>query len=84
MNPCPSAVASETPVVIVNRSPRRKTMGQVTPRAAAAIQVQDAVEHRTHVHRALTPARQGRWYQRLNQPPLFIREVVVSETVCVL
>ena len=75
MNPCPRAVASETTVVIVNRSPRRKIMGQGTPRAAVAIQVQDAVEHRTHVHRALTTARQGRWYQGLNQPSLFIREV---------
>ena len=56
MNPRPRAVASETTVVIVNRSPRREIMGQGKPGAGIAVQIQETVEHLVHVHRTFTTA----------------------------
>jgi len=50
-------------------------MRQRPPCAAVAAQVQDAVDDLPHVHTALTPARIGRWDQRLDQLPLRISQI---------
>ena len=59
----------------MHRPPRRKLVWQHAPRAAGAAEIEDAVDHLTHVHRSVASTRLGRWNQRLDDRPLFVRQV---------
>ncbi len=75
MNFLPSTIQPEAAVVKMNRSPGRKVMRQVTPRATGAIHIENRVEHVAQVDgtRPSAPFR-GR-YERRDQSPLRIRQV---------
>ena len=75
MNPHPRTVEPKAAVVVMYRAPGRKIVGQGPPGAAAAIELKNAVEYLTQIHRAIPSARQGRWNQRLDLAPLLVREV---------
>ncbi len=54
---------------------------QVPPLAAGAQHVEQAVQHAPHVRRARAPSGLGRRNQRLQQPPLVIRQRLASPIV---
>lgn len=74
MNFLPSTIQPEAAVVKMHRSPGRKVMRQVTPRATGAIHIENRVEHFAQVDgsRPSAPLR-GR-YERRDQSPLRIRQ----------
>jgi len=52
VNRRPTAVESETTVVVMHRAPRRQVVGQQPPGATGSVEIEDAVDHFAHVHRA--------------------------------
>src|SRR3954452_21430336 len=61
--------------VAVDRAPRRQVLGQGAPLAAGGEDVEDAVQHLAHVHRALAAAAPGRRDEGLDQRPFLARRV---------
>lgn len=75
MNALPRAAELEPMAVIMHRVPERELVRQHSPRAAGAVEVEGAVDHFPHVHRAVTTTRLGGRDQRLNDRPLPIGQV---------
>jgi len=75
VNLLPRTIEPKATVVIMHRAPRRKVVRQLSPRAAGASEVEDAVEYLTHVDSPMPTARLGSRDHRFDDRPLFIREV---------
>jgi transposase len=70
----PSSVVTPLGKVVVNGALGRQVLGQHTPLAARTVEVEDGVEHLSHVVDAGSPDRVHA-NQRLKQPPLIVGKV---------
>lgn len=61
--------------ILVHRAPGRQILGQGAPLAAGGQDVENAVHHLAHVHRAFAPVVLGRRDQRLDQRLFRIRQI---------
>ena len=61
--------------VVPHRATRGQVLGQCCPLAAGAEDVEDAVDHRAHVHHALLAAALGGRDQRPDQRPLRVGQI---------
>ena len=75
MNLVPNSLMPIFPVVVMNRWPWRKIMRQHSPGAAGANQVQNSIDNLSQVSGSQSATRLGWWKQRLDQFPLFIRQI---------
>ena len=75
MNLLTRTVESKATVVELNRPPRWKIVRQLPPGATRTTQVQDRIKNFAQIDAARASARFGRWYRRLDQSPLFVRQV---------
>jgi len=75
MQPSPSAIVPPLPEVGVDTLPRRKVARQHPPRDATHSQVENGINHQTHIQAAGASARFGRWNQMLDNEPLAVSQI---------
>ena len=75
MQPAPGAIVPPLPEVGVNTLPRRKTARQHSPLDATHSQVENGINHQTHIQAAWSPTRFGCGNQMLDNRPLAVSQI---------
>src|SRR5438045_9296747 len=70
--------------IVVHRTLRRQVLRQSLPLASRPKDIEDPVQHLTHVHRALATAMSCRWDHGLHNRPLGIAQIArVTKAIAV-
>ena len=75
MQPAPGTIVPPLPEVGVNALPRRKVTRQHPPLDATHSQVENGINHQTHIQAAGSPARSGCGNQMLDNRPLAVSQI---------